>query len=259
MKKFFWLASAMSLTMGGVHAQTGAISITAENGRKVVVVAKSKPVAQATNTETRVFSDAELNSTIDGLLSNSQPRSLTGISAGDNSSFEIPANAGYDESYRETQLAFNSQQQSSQSLSATLNRDAPSIAARHASRAAHGKSLGRCALYVRKALQSAGYRFTPQPSAYMYATNGTLAKAGFTKLNNNNYVPQVGDVAVFNRSSKHPHGHIQIYDGTQWVSDFRQGVGKFSPYRQHNGYSVWRDTRYVDASNSTNTHLAFNE
>ena len=115
MKKIFWLASAMSLTIGGAHAQTGTISISsAEDGRKVFVVAKSKP-------ETRVLSDDELNSAIDGLLSNSQPRSLTGISAGDNSSFEIPANAGYDESYRETQLAFNSQQQSSQSLSATFS------------------------------------------------------------------------------------------------------------------------------------------
>lgn len=248
MKKIFWFASAMSLTIGGAYAQAGSISISAEDGRKVFVVAKSKP-------ETRVLSDDELNSAIDGLLSNSQSRPLTGISSGDNSQFEVPANAGYDEGYRETQLAFNQQQ--SQSLSTTLNSDAPSIAARHARRAAHGKSLGRCALYVRKALQSAGYRFTPQPSAYMYATKGVLAGAGFTKLSNHNYTPKVGDVAVFNRSSKHPHGHIQIYDGNQWVSDFRQN--KFSPYSQHNGYTVWRDTRYVDASNTTNTHLAFNE
>lgn len=131
--------------------------------------------------------------------------------------------------------------------------NAPSIAAQVASRAAHSRSQGRCAMYVRKALQQAGYKFTPQTSAYMYA-NGTLASAGFVKLSNNNYQPQVGDVAVFNRTAKNPHGHIQIYDGKQWVSDFRQP--KFSPYSQHNGYTVWRDARFVG---NNGTYLALNE
>ncbi|MDO4426915.1 MAG: CHAP domain-containing protein [Moraxella sp.] len=134
-------------------------------------------------------------------------------------------------------------------------QSAPRLAAAAASRAAHGRSVGRCAMYVRRALQSAGYRFTPQASAYQYA-NGTLASAGFVKLSNDNYKPQVGDVAVFNRTSRNPHGHIQIYDGKQWVSDFRQS--KFSPYSQHNGYTVWRDARYLDAS-SNGTYLALND
>lgn len=116
-----------------------------------------------------------------------------------------------------------------------------SLAARIASTAAgnRSRSLGRCALYVRKALQAAGYSFTPQPSAYMYA-NGTLARAGFTKIANGT-APQVGDVVVFERSNKNPHGHIQIFDGKDWVSDFRQP--KFSPYSDARGYTTWRDTR----------------
>lgn len=199
MKKIVWLASAIGLTVGSANAQSGTISIVAEDGRNVFVVAKSKP-------ETKTMNDAELNQ--------------------------------------------------SSSLMTTLNSDAPRIAARAAARAAHGRSLGRCALYVRKALQSADYKFTPQPSAYMYATKGILSGAGFTEISNHNYVPQVGDVAVFNRSGKHPHGHIQIYDGNQWVSDFRQN--KFSPYTTHNGYTLWRDARNVDASNLTNTQYAFN-
>ena len=250
MKKIFWLVSALGLTVGGANAQSGTISISSEDGRKVFVVSKSKP-------ETKTMSDAELNQAIDGLVANSKNRPLTGLTAGNNDHLEMSVNAGYDEGYRETQLAFNQFGQNTTSLTATLNSDAPRIAARAAARAAHGKSLGRCALYVRKALQSAGYKFTPQPSAYMYASKGILSGAGFTKLSNHNYVPQVGDVAVFNRSSKHPHGHIQIYDGNQWVSDFRQN--KFSPYSTHNGYTVWRDTRSVNAINDTNTHLAFNE
>lgn len=130
----------------------------------------------------------------------------------------------------------------------------PSIAAQTALAAAHSRSVGRCALYVRRALQAAGYSFTPQVSAYMYA-HGTLASAGFVKLDNSSYTPQVGDVAVFNRTSRNPHGHIQIYDGKQWVSDFVQP--NFHPYSQHNGYSVWRDSRYVDGSQGI--YLAYNE
>ncbi len=132
----------------------------------------------------------------------------------------------------------------------------PALAAARAARAAHSRTIGLCARYVRQALQSAGYEFTPNPSAYQYATRGTLAQAGFVKLSNDNYQPQIGDVAVFNRSSKNPHGHIQIYDGSQWVSDFRQN--KFSPYSTHNGYSVWRDGRYLDATNQ-GTYLAMND
>jgi type VI secretion system secreted protein VgrG len=37
------------------------------------------------------------------------------------------------------------------------------------------------------------------------------------------YLPQKGDIAVFQPpNDKHRHGHIQMYNGTQWVSDFKQ-------------------------------------
>ena len=157
----------------------------------------------------------------------------------------------------EGSTSFATSANSSSYSSSRLDSSAPpSLAAARAARAAHSRSTGYCAKYVRRALQSAGYQFTSQASAYMYATRGTLAQAGFVKLSNNNYQPQIGDVAVFNRSSKNPHGHIQIYDGSQWVSDFKQN--KFSPYSTHNGYSVWRDSRYLDAS-SQGTYLAMND
>lgn len=129
-----------------------------------------------------------------------------------------------------------------------------SKAAEIASKSARAKSIGKCAMYVRKALQAAGYEFTPLKSAYMY-NNGTLANIGFVKVNQANYQPQVGDVVVFNRSAKNPHGHIQIFDGNRWVSDFKQP--KFSPYTVHNGYTVWRDAQ-VDASNTKGVMLAMN-
>ena len=57
------------------------------------------------------------------------------------------------------------------------SNSAPAIAAARASKVALSGSSGYCARYVRKALQSAGYEFTPNPSAYQYATRGTLDKA----------------------------------------------------------------------------------
>ena len=35
-------------------------------------------------------------------------------------------------------------------------------------------------------------------------------------------VLQKGDVYVEDRTNTHPHGHIAIYDGSNWISDFIQ-------------------------------------
>lgn len=141
-----------------------------------------------------------------------------------------------------------------QQFKSVLDRNsAPAIAAARASSVALSRSSGRCARYVRQALQSAGYEFTPNPSAYQYETRGTLAKAGFTKISND-MPAQVGDVVVFDRSSKHPHGHIQIFDGSNWISDFRQN--SISPYSNIYGYSTWRDSQYVDDASNRGIYLA---
>ncbi len=233
MKKLFWLMSAVTLTTVSANAESGRITISSASGeRQVQIIAPAMP--------TQTLSNAELDTAINELMSSSQgtSRFTQGFSTNTQllSDYSVASNTN--------------------STIAALNGSAPATAARLAARAAHGKSVGRCAMYVRKALQAAGYSFTPQSSAYQYA-HGTLVEAGFTRISSDNYVPQVGDVVVFNRTSKNPHGHIQIYDGSQWISDFRQP--NFSPYRQHNGYSVWRDARYLDATSNTGTYLAMNE
>ncbi len=134
------------------------------------------------------------------------------------------------------------------------NRRSPAVvAAKRASRRAHSRSRGLCAKYVRRALQSAGYKFKPNPSAYQYATRGTLRKAGFTRISNRSK-PQVGDVVVVSRSRRHPHGHISIYDGRNWVSDFRQK--KANPYKRHYSYTTWRDTRYANNNGAKGLYMA---
>lgn len=233
MKKAVWLLSALSLAT--VYSSTASANdgrIFLQSGEKQLEISYEPPPS---------VSDEELDEAISRLVGNQ-----TGSST----------------SYGPFPETFPSSAPSYEPVITSTNapaparlgsQAAPSIAAQVAARAAHSRSQGRCAMYVRKALQQAGYRFTPQASAYMYA-HGTLKSAGFVQISASNYKPQVGDVVVFNRTARNPHGHIQIYDGKQWVSDFRQP--KFSPYSQHNGYSVWRDARYT---NTNGTYLAMNE
>lgn len=87
------------------------------------------------------------------------------------------------------------------------------------------KSTGYCARYVRYAIEVGGINTSGRlGSAKDYAD--FLFKKGFTKVNVNNYVPLRGDIIVMNsfvgKTKSHPHGHIQMYNGTKWISDFRQ-------------------------------------
>jgi len=105
-------------------------------------------------------------------------------------------------------------------------------AAEYARKHAKKKSIGYCAKYVANALEYAGLKFQRQPSAYMYHTRGILSKAGFGLVSKGmkGYTPEPGDVCVIDRFNSHEHGHICIYDGRNWISDFVQ-----------NGPNVYKD------------------
>lgn len=90
------------------------------------------------------------------------------------------------------------------------------------------KSVGRCARYVRSMLEAGGMNTEGRPvSAYQYA--GYLPKKGFKHIaslstkseqaawSNSNALP--GDIAVMAHGQ---HGHICMFTGKQWVSDFVQ-------------------------------------
>ncbi|EPS2710087.1 CHAP domain-containing protein [Cronobacter turicensis] len=47
----------------------------------------------------------------------------------------------------------------------------------------------------------------------------SLIKAGFYEVYGE---PVAGDVAVISSIPGHPDGHVCIYDGQKWISDFRQ-------------------------------------
>lgn len=93
-------------------------------------------------------------------------------------------------------------------------------AAQYADAHAQSGSIRRCAEYVRKALEAGGIILEQTLLAKNYGEK--LVKAGFLTVNAVGYVPQIGDVIVFQGTSKSTEGHMQIYDGKQWVSDFKQ-------------------------------------
>lgn len=101
-------------------------------------------------------------------------------------------------------------------------------------------SKGQCARAVREALAEGGIDVVPpapQPgnraaSAADYGPSFEKAGANLVASadrNNGpasypppNYTPAKGDVIVFDRFPGHPDGHTAMFNGNQWISDFRQ-------------------------------------
>lgn len=83
------------------------------------------------------------------------------------------------------------------------------------------KSRGLCAMYVRLAFEAAGGKVNPRPgSAYQYVK--VMQDNGFREVDKDGYTPQIGDIYIIDRFGSHVHGHISGYNGSQWISDFRQ-------------------------------------
>jgi hypothetical protein len=62
-----------------------------------------------------------------------------------------------------------------------------------------------------------------------------LISKGFQMVNPHYWVPQAGDVIVFDAfkgNKNHPDGHIEVFDGKSYISDFIQsGFWAGSDYR----------------------------
>jgi hypothetical protein len=100
------------------------------------------------------------------------------------------------------------------------------------------KYSGHCGRNVRWALE-AGFGlkenalFGIAPGSAKYY-EGFLPDLGFTNVSWENYQPIKGDIVVFQTCPGHPggsdhnDGHIQMYDGTRWVSDRVQPSTEYS-------------------------------
>lgn len=127
------------------------------------------------------------------------------------------------------------------------------VAANTAAARAHSSSTGYCARYVANALEAAGYKFPRQPYAYMYA-HGPLEQAGFTRIPNNT-PPMAGDIAVFTPRPGSKAGHIQIFNGSKWYSDFAQNHMLPGRAYANSTMTLWRDMK---GGKGGNTKLAGN-
>jgi hypothetical protein len=94
---------------------------------------------------------------------------------------------------------------------------------------AQASSTGDCAKVCRQGLEAGG--FDPEGRPRHAGDYGPfLLSRGAGEVPTEGYQPEVGDIAVFAKNSDHPFGHVQIYDGSNWTSDFRQKG--FNPYKK---------------------------
>lgn len=103
-------------------------------------------------------------------------------------------------------------------------------------------TCGRCARAVRLSLEAGGINTSNRPnSAKDYGPY--LQKWGFSTVDRTYYSPLKGDLRVFqNYTGGSIHGHIDMYNGGQWVSDFfENGFWPGRGYRENNAaFTIYR-------------------
>ena len=103
------------------------------------------------------------------------------------------------------------------------------------------QSKRECAKYVRLALEAGGIDTSEHPK-YAKDYGPYLEKWGFHEISRTNYIPQKGDIKVWqNHIGGHIAGHINMYNGKDWVSDFFENPNGPGPqYRKYNNYKIYR-------------------
>jgi len=127
----------------------------------------------------------------------------------------------------------------------TLKNYSVEKAVAHLDENAHDKSQSSCARYVRLAIEAGGGNIKPPNPLSAKDYGSKLTEIGFSKIDTAGYAPQKGDIVVFQAPSASPHGHIQMFNGTIWVSDFRQhdasDIYPGSKYREEKvSYEIYR-------------------
>lgn len=87
---------------------------------------------------------------------------------------------------------------------------------------AQPKSTGACAHYVRMGLIAGGLDVDGHPLDGKDYAEWLPGKGAVMLDPGDGYVPQKGDIAVFAGNDAHPFGHITVFCGTEWYSDFKQ-------------------------------------
>ena len=115
-------------------------------------------------------------------------------------------------------------------------------AVNHINNNAEPKSISKCALYVRQAINAGGIN-NLSGHAYEYYDTDKLVKVGFKKIGTDIESIQLkkGDIAAFASVKGHTYGHLAMYNGIQWVSDFKQNsFWVANQYSIEKKYAIYR-------------------
>ena len=99
------------------------------------------------------------------------------------------------------------------------------IAITYLERNASATSKGQWGKYVGEALIEAEFNIRNyKRDAYLFYYDKLLINAGFSIIGNGKNIPIFlpGDIMVNLNTTKHKYGHICMYNGTYWISDFFQ-------------------------------------
>ena len=96
---------------------------------------------------------------------------------------------------------------------------------------AHQTSIGKSRFYMHRALLEAGFPSILPNTTYQYRSYGLLLRIGYTEINKPSYFVK-GDITVTENNDSHPDGHIAMWNGKQWVSDFFQKSEFIYSYNQ---------------------------
>lgn len=127
-------------------------------------------------------------------------------------------------------------------LSRNYYDNSRAIAMLNANARSHSKGL--CAMYVRSALEGGGvptFGFPGNACEYF----DFLPRLDFKEIathKSKKYEPKAGDIMVFAAQKGHRSGHIAMYNGKMWVSDFKQpkGIWVARVYQDNPNYKVYR-------------------
>jgi len=105
---------------------------------------------------------------------------------------------------------------------------------------AKAQSQHRCAYFVRQALEAGGINTNPHPgTAREYGP--FLQGWGFNNVEPTNYSPVKGDIRVFQPyPNGNSAGHIDMYNGNQWMSDFRENNAFPGSGYRNSSYQIFR-------------------
>lgn len=99
------------------------------------------------------------------------------------------------------------------------------------------RSHNCCAWYVMRAMHKGGCPTIILPA---FAYERYLPLMGWKEVKPDSY--RKGDVVVFPKTRNHPFGHIAMWSGSQWISDFKQrGIIVSKDYKEYRIYRFGDD------------------